>query len=223
MKFCVMIPTYNRAKCLAKLVARLKKLDPTCHIIVIDDGSNDAIDRRHIDKLVRNNANLGKKQWFITVNKLWQESLPVNADFYIMLPDDALPKNNFFTDALKHWKLIRDPEKIALHLANNGRKRNWTGFDRQHYTKDLYLTQTTEFSFMCLPEFITYRIHGISKARWEKNPLLGSGVGNLLNTHWVNKGRTIYGVKKSLITSNKSCCESKMNPIARKKDPWILK
>ena len=121
------------------------------------------------------------------------------------------------------WKSIGGPVKIALHLANNNREKNWTNFPRREYSSEIFLTQTTEFSFICKRDFISYTIPEIPLNTWDKNPLLGSGVGPRLNRYWVKKGRKIYGVKKSLIKINLDCQESVMNPKERKKNPWIIK
>ena len=220
--FCVMITTYNRKKCIEKLTRSLKEIYD-CKIIVIDDCSEDSIDTSNIDTYIKLSINNGKKGWWKTVNLLWDKAMSYNCKYYIMMPDDALPNENMFDEAVRLWDSINDPLKIAMHLANNDRKRNWTGYNRTHYNDEIFKTQTTEFSFICKKDFIRYIIPPISPYRWSKNKLLGSGVGDKLNRYWVSKNRNIYGVKKSLVKMNLDCQESVMNPEERKNNPWILK
>lgn len=222
MKICVMITTYNRANGIYKLTKALKK-QTNCTIVVVDDGSKEKVNTKYIDIYEKSPYNYGKRKWYKTVNILWSKALATKADLYIMMVDDSLPVEGFFDKVIKLWNSIDDDNKIALHLANNNRKRNWTDFDRVSFNKDLFLTQTTETTFVSTPEFISYTIPKVSPKRWLKNRHLGSGVFPLINRHWVGKGRNIYGVKKSLVKANPECKESKMNPEERKKNPWILK
>lgn len=218
-----MITTYNRPKGIYKLTKALKKQNPYCTIVVVDDATKKPINKKYIDVYEKNKYNNGRQKWYKTVNILWYNALKTNCDLYIMLVDDALPNDNFFRDTLKAWRSIKDNNKIAMHLANNGRIRNWTGFDRVSYNKHVYLTQTTETSFIGTAEFISRVTPPIPKSRWVENPALGSGVFNLLNKYWIKRGKNIYGVKKSLIHANPECEESVMNYKERIKNPWILK
>lgn len=215
----VMITTYKRPDCLYALTKQLKTLRPDVRIIVIDDFSNESIDTEFIDVLLINEVNNGRRRYWETVNRLWDIAIKYPSKYYISLVDDLMPKKNFF-DCIGMFERISDSKKIAMHLANNGRVKNWTNFNRRDYNNEVYLTQTTEQSFICLPEFITYRIPKISPRRWEKNPLAGSGVGSSMNNYWVNQNRTIFGVKKSLIRRNNKCSESLMNPEERKINKW---
>lgn len=219
---CVGITTFQRPRCLERLTKRLKELNTECKIVVISDEPDYTFNDENIDLLLLNSVNLGKKGWWHTVNSLWSAALSLNCDYYIQLVDDALPNDNFFEDALRLWDSIKDPKKIAMHLANNGREQNWTRFKRVSYNDELYFTQTTEMSFFCLPEFIQYRIPRIDPAIWIRNPLFGSGVGPALNGHWIKMGRRIYGVKRSLIHKNPDADESQMNKKERKRNPWKL-
>lgn len=220
--FCIMITTYNRKKCVEKLTRNLKKMG-NCKIVVIDDASTQDIDTSNIDDYTKLNTNNGKKGWWKTVNLLWGKAALYNCKYYIMLPDDALPNEDMFNEAIRLWESIKDPSKIAMHLANNNREKNWTNYSRTNYNSEIFKTQTTEFSFICKKEFIRYIIPPINPYRWRKNKLLGSGVGDSLNKYWVSKKKNIYGVKKSMISKNKDCPHSLMNPEARKKNPWIIK
>jgi hypothetical protein len=77
---------------------------------------------------------------------------------------------------------------------------------------------------MCQREFIATPLQPVPATLWDKNPLLGSGVGQQLNKYWVDKGRTIYGVKDSAIIRSGLVAEheSVMNVEERKKNPWII-
>jgi hypothetical protein len=189
--------------------------------VVVDDASTERPDTTYIDHYYRFTHNQGKKQWFNVVNRLWRMSKTTKADYYIQTVDDALPNKNFFTDAIRLFESIDDIDKIAMHLANNGRKRNWTNFDRVDYSDEVYLTQTTESSFISKHEFISRSVR-INPERWRSNENLGSGVFARLCKYWVGKGRKIYGVKKSLLRANDKADTSMMNPEERIKNPWKL-
>lgn len=223
-RFCVMITTYNRVEPFYQLTKRLKELNPNCRIVAVDDCSEIKPDVKYVDVFHRNSKNQGKQGWYKTVNKLWSMALDENADYYVMIPDDSFPKDNFFHKALETWGSISDTDKIALHVSNNNRESNWTGFTREDYNNLVYKTQTTEMDFMCLPEFITLKLKGMNPKKWEENPNLGSGVGQELNRHWVKQGKTIYGVKNGLLIRSGlvNDDESVMNVEERKKNPWIL-
>lgn len=220
--FCIMITTYNRKKCIEKLTNNLKKMG-SCKIVVIDDASNQDIDTCNIDNYTKLNTNNGKMSWWKTVNLLWEKAVLYNCKYYVMLPDDALPNKDMFNEAIRLWESIKDSSKIAMHLANNNRTKNWTNVYRSDYNEELYKTQTTEFSFLCTREFIRYIIPPVKRARWNKNKSLGSGVGESLNRYWVKNNKNIYGVKSSLIHINCNCPDSVMNYEERKKNPWIIK
>lgn len=221
-QICILIPTYNRPKCIIHLVRRLRELKPNILIAVVDDGSSQSFSHENINLFYKFKSNNGKKKWCNVVNKLFELGLSTNSQHFIFMPDDALPNADFFSRAFRIWNEIEDSKKIALHLANNGRKRNWTNFERVDYNEDVFLSQTTEFSFLCTREFITVRIPQQSPVRWIKNPLLGSGVGDKLNRHWIGKQKNIYGVKKSLIHANLDSSESEMNKEERKLNKWKL-
>jgi GR25 family glycosyltransferase involved in LPS biosynthesis len=201
----------------------LKEIDPNCRIVVVDDATDSKVETRYMDDYIRLDKNNGKEGWWKTINLLWSKALEKNHKYYIMIPDDALPKRNFFNEAERLWNSINDTNKIAMHLANNNRDRNWTNFKRQDFSSELYLTQTTEFSFICDGTFIQYIIPPVPKSEWSKNPLKSSGVGPRLNKYWIKSGKNIYGVKSSLIYQNYLCTESIMNPLERKLNPWIFK
>lgn len=220
MKITVIITTYRRPKQLEQLTEALKAQKPDVKIAVISDEPEIEFSTENIDVLLSNKYNLGKRGYWRTVNSLWAHAIKTKADYYVQMVDDSLPKDDFFEEMFKIWDSIDDNQKVAMHIANNGREENWTRFKRRSYNEDLYLTQTTEMSFLCLPEFIEYRIPPVSHKRWKRDPLAGSGVGPALNNHWVRKRLNIYGVKRSLIKKNET--ESLMNPQERKKNPWIL-
>jgi glycosyltransferase involved in cell wall biosynthesis len=218
----VMITTYNRNDCILELTRELKRLKPDCTIVVVDDCSDEPIDTTYIDRFFRFPENNGKRKWWLTCRKLWRMGTTTNSDLLIQMVDDCLPNEDFFEEAVRLWKSIEDRKKIALHLANNNRKRNWTNFDRVDHSDELYLTQTTETTCIAYPDFFrqTIKVH---ESRWKDNPKLGSGVFARLCQNWFNRGFTIYGVKKSLIRINPKADESQMNKDERKINKWIVK
>jgi len=222
MKFCVMITTYNRRQCLYELTKELKRQEPDCYIIVIDDASDEDPNNEYIDKILYNKENLAKYGYWKTINKLWSIARKISAEYYIQMVDDTIPLQRFFDKVELMWDSIDDDNKVALHLANNGREKNWTGYNRTSYNKDIYLTQTTETTLIGTSRFLQYTVPEISKDRWKNNPLLGSGVFASISNYWYGLGNNIYGVKRSLITNNNKCSESLMNPEARQKHGWKI-
>jgi hypothetical protein len=222
MRIPILIPTYNRSKCVFRLTQRIKALNPNCITIVVDDGTRNKIDREFIDCYYKFDQNNGREGFYRVMNKLNEFARCYDAPYYYIMPDDVLPNPDFFTRSMELWDQIQDPNVIALHLANNDRQQNWTRFVRQDYNTDLYLTQTTELTCLVKRDWIDYIFKAKDPKRWVTNPLLGSGVGADVNLHFVGLNKTIYGVKKSLITKNEMCPESLMNPEARKQHGWKL-
>ena len=211
------ITTYNRNECLYQLIDAL----PPCHIVVVDDHSPIPVEHPRINNLYRNSKNNGRNEWYKTVNKLFSMMMDKRANYYYMIPDDAVPIDGYFEESQRIWLDIKDKRKVSLHLTNNGREQNWTNFKRRDYNEDAFLSQTTEFHFMCQRMFLRYKIPKVNPNRWKENPLAGSGVGEGLNRFWVHRRHcNIYGVKHSLIKKSTICTESMMNPQARKLHGW---
>jgi len=215
------ITHYKRSNCLYELTKKIKQLNENAYIVVIDDFSEQEIDTSYIDHIIYNTENLGKKGFWMTVNKLWFFCRRHNPKYYISLVDDLIPNDNFF-ECIDIFERIEHGQKIAMDLGNYGREYNWTNFKRQDYNSETFLTQGTEQAFISKSEFIEYTIPRIGSGRWRKNELLGSGVGAAMNKYWVRQGKTIFGVKKSMFKHNKKCEQSMMNPIERKLNPWKI-
>ncbi|MBN2279159.1 MAG: glycosyltransferase family 2 protein [Candidatus Marinimicrobia bacterium] len=59
-QYCVIVPVYNDHQKLSSLVGQIRNLFPSLMIILVDDGSEDKVDRIEDTILLRHEKNLGK-------------------------------------------------------------------------------------------------------------------------------------------------------------------
>lgn len=202
-----LITTYNRQSSLRNLVAKLSG-----DIYIVDDGSTPPVDVR---ANVHYQENKGKRGYYQTVTQLWNMVRGKHYDYYIMLPDDFMPVENYLNMALKMWINIHDPKKICLNLfteKSRYMKPCWTNFTTVEY--DCYLhTQWVDMCFLCESEFFECLNYKVEKSLrdWDKYPELGSGVGSWISRTLDRQGYTMYQVKNSLFTVQPDGYISKMN------------
>jgi len=210
MKLAFLITTYNRPESLMNLINEIKDLGD---IYVVDDGSDEKLNLSGINYLYKEND--GKKGFYKTVTALWNMVRDKDYDYYFNLQDDGLPVKNFAYKAIRDYINIMDGRKIALNLfreqSRDGRVC-WTGFpplDCGHVIQ----TQWLDMWFMCERKFyevINWEVPE-QKRDWESNPDLGSGVGSYISRYMNRRGYSIYLVKKSLLFSQESAYQSRMN------------
>lgn len=216
------IATYNRNNLLERLLNQIDRASKNYNVslIILDDGSPKPVKLgsmqfNNIDhlNLYRSNKNHGKKEYWITVNFIFDKMSTINADYYYYFGDDAEIEINFFDNSIDKWNSIKDNRKISLNLINDSREECWTNFKR--IPKEIggysfFLSQWLDMQIMFDSELLKYRVKAIDKSRWRRDNKLSSGVGRQLSRRFYEKGYHMYQVKKSLIKH--SYTKSVMNP-----------
>ena len=203
-----LITTYDRYNSLLKLYNRIKSEGD---VYILDDGSIKPVDFG----IVRRQDHLGKPGYYQTVTNLWEMIAGKSYDYYIMLPDDFYPVDNFVNIAISTWNNIQETDKICLNLfteKSRYMKPCWNYYmpvDMGGYIR----AQWVDMCFFCEVDF--FKAMGYKTDRtfrdWEVNPELGSGVGSYISRRLHNEGYGMYQVKNSLFTVQKAGLKSKMN------------
>lgn len=226
----IAIPSYNRKDFLIRLVNQLDLAAKGFNIslFIFDDGSdipvnNDFFTIKNISKIeITRYQNHGKKRYWSLVNKIFDCLSMHNADYNFYLGDDLEVGLSFFWDAIKQWELIEDEKKIALNLLRDARIKSWTNFDRVERNfsgSSIFQTQWVDMIMIFDRKLLLQRLEEIPLTRWDKKPLLSSGVGQQLSSKLNQIGYTMYQVKKSLVVHGNH--SSEMNPEERILNPLL--
>ena len=187
-----LITTYQRKESCQRLVDSLHGLGK---IIVVKDGHSYSIAGCDV---FHEQDHRGKLGYWETVNTLF--SLRGQADYYIMLPDDFLPKPNMINESLRIWDSIKDDAKICLNLyADRIGKPCWT---RYPPVKLLYCykTQWVDMCFFCKEEFfVLLREMPPTYISRRSSSRMSSGVGRYISNYYNEMGLGLYQVKESLV------------------------
>ena len=218
-KVLINITSYNRPDMLKNLINQLDGYD----IIVWDDASDNfkptlLHDKFNILGTVIFLENYGKKKAWVKWINIFKDIKDdyYNYDYFIFLPDDFTLCDDFVNKAINLWDSIEDDKKISLSFSNPNRclKPNFTGVEPVD-KGNVILTQWNDLAFICGKEFIDkVIIDPINPKRWDKNPLLSSGVGSRISNYFYNKGYNQYNVKENMC-SHIGNEDSKMNPEER--------
>jgi|GEM_PF-4600002 len=220
-KVLINITSYNRPDMLKNLIKQLDGYE----VFVLDDNSPnpqflyDLLNNTNKMGLCRFSKNHGKKEAYLKFTKIFNQ-LKRDAitfyDYFIFLPDDFTLCDDFVNKAINLWDSIEDDKKISLSFSNPNRclKPNFTGVEPVD-KGNVILTQWNDLAFICGKEFIDkVIIDPINPKRWDKNPLLSSGVGSRISNYFYNKGYNQYNVKENMC-SHIGNEDSKMNPEER--------
>jgi glycosyltransferase involved in cell wall biosynthesis len=221
---CVAFPTFNRQLLMEQLLNQidLAAKNYNLEILIFDDGSTTpvSVDWSRFENVNRGyifrNNNHGKAKYWKLVNQIFNEMKRINADYYYYLGDDLQINDDFFEKSINIWDNIYDPAKVSLNLLNDGREECWTKFRRIkkiHNGLEVYLSQWLDMIMLVSPVVLSYHIDMIPLSRWEKNPLLSSGVGSQLSTRLLSDGFNMYQACSSLVFHGTH--ESQMNPEER--------
>lgn len=192
MTITFLITTYNRQKSCQRLVDSLQGLGD---IVVVSDGCDYNITgcTQYKQRIHR-----GKAGYWKTVNGLFRSR--VQADYYIMLPDDFMPAKDMVTKAIEIWEKIDDESKICLNLyADRFGQACWTGI-KPIDLGYVYQTGWVDMCFLCTEELfqVVPEVREVN-IRWDKYPWMGSGVGRNLSIDLCVKNRLMYQVKESFV------------------------
>jgi glycosyltransferase involved in cell wall biosynthesis len=226
----IAIPSYNRKELLVRLVNQLDMAAKCFNVrlMIFDDGSETPVENIFFDvknikdiEIVRY-QNHGKKRYWSLVNKIFDRLSLMGASYNFYLGDDLEVGPSFFLDAINQWELIEDEKKISLNLLRDGRIKSWTNFERVERNfsgLSVFQTQWLDMIMMFDHKLLSYRLKKIPMTRWDRNPLLSSGVGAQLSHKLNEMGYTMYQVKTSLVVHADHV--SQMNPEERILNPLV--
>ena len=206
--FVYLITTYDRYDSLINLVNSILSLSQNKKIIIVDDCSNDLryenLKNYHTDLIYyKTEENNGKKNYWKTVNLLYQKAKEIDFKYGISLPDDVslIDDFNSIIDKYKGSKIIR------LFTQKKVTKTNW-GYENW-----------IDCGFIAKNKFFIDLNFEINPIILIENYKVSSGVGkqltqrlNKLNYEVLNLGSLV----KHLGNEN-----SKMHPKLRLEQPLI--
>ncbi len=225
----IVVVTYNRPRHCLRLLQDLV-VEAASHdisVTVCDDASTE--DYGDVRELVEAHGwtykraphNHGKKRFWQWVRQIYAGIRSVEKPYIVLLPDDVRTCSNFLARAVGVWRAIGDDKKVALTLQADSRldKSNWTGV-RPERRGDAWHTGWVDGAILCTDEYfkaLGYSCPAVPASRWAQNPLLGSGVGQVISNDLHQKGMSMWCTHKSLLVH--VAIDSQMNPEERAKNP----
>lgn len=214
------INTCFRYKDIIRLLHQIKSQSGSYKTVVnlFNDGTPDwmskhihrCIDELQSEQFVINYAEFPEphtkyRYWQLVNDNFEAISNDLDFDYYFMLPDDAVLCDDFIDKAISKYESIDDDKLICLNTFTDtlrkGRK-SWASIDHNPVQKgDVWHTGWVDMEFICKREFfevLEYKIKEITVARWQRNPKLGSGVGEQISKRIERSGYHIYQVDDSL-------------------------
>lgn len=142
---------------------------------------------------------------------------PVNASFYLFLPDDDRLSNNFFENVRNHWFAISDLRKLTLMLHVEETRENvpvWTDLRPRSVGNNLTRIGWVESgNFVATSDFLQFfnwSFPNIPIRRWIDNPPISSGVGATMSALIHDAHHRMYRTDYSLV-AHIGVTSSKMN------------
>lgn len=215
-KVVTIIPSFNRYENLVKILNQLStenSLEKN-RIIVIDDCSSD--ERYHKlktlypnVKFLKNKKNNGKKEYWVTVNRLFKQLKKYNFEYVLQLDDDFELCTNIVDRLLEIAN--NNPKNVAYYFVRNqsssDRKGRW-GFSN-------YVDGGAFYKRSAL-ESLNFKINSIPKSRWKVNPKLSSGVWQQVTVRLHSKFKNPITKTKHSLVEHIGYNSSKMNPFRNK-------
>lgn len=230
----IAIKTFNRPRqvmgLLRDIQEELRSFEGVGQVLIYDDASTEDYSEvqrfahAHGFRYTRADQNHGKQRHWEWMSRVYQDLKGLPADYYFSLPDDIRLAPGAITEAIRLWHTIEDPQKVSLSLAvisNRAEVPCWTGIMPTHKGE---VVHTGWVDGMCLfnrtyLEALNYQVPPIGAQRWRRDPLLGSGVGQVTSQLLVRKDLHMYRVPRSLVRDQFG--PSVMNLQARLRDPVV--
>lgn len=215
----LIITTYNRPDLLGNLLEQIAEQKPRNTVIHIH---NDGSVMNYFDVINKYKSKLeiryffhdhhGKEKYWRLINKVFKSR--AKAKYYIMLPDDDMIKDNFFSTLINKWEGIIHPKKACLMPSIN-KERKWMPCFTPVIPKkegDVYNSGFVDMRFIAERYFFinTGRLEAPESDRWEKDSTLGSGVGSQISNILYDKGYQMYISEEDL--TFQAPHKSEMNP-----------
>jgi hypothetical protein len=176
-------------------------------VYVFNDGGDYTIEGA-VNK--QNPQRLGKAGYWNTVNALF--SMRGNHKYYIMLPDDFMPRPEIVIESLRLWSEIKDPRKICMSLAEPRTIPCWTGFmPVEKY--GVIQSQWVDMCFLCEESFFSIlgRIPPLIRTTNGYVRRGSSGIGAYISRFFHKRKYNMYQVKESLVEIQAEHYKSQMN------------
>lgn len=210
------ITSYNREAELKNIINQLEGFD----LKVWDDCSDFKIEYTHVwdnkQTYYQYQNNFSKKRAWAKFENIFDELKKTDYDYYIFMPEDVELCEGFVNKSIELWDSIDDSNKISLSFQDDKRVETSCFTCKDPVDKgNVILTQWNDLFFICSKTFLDkVEITEVPIDRWDKNPLLSSGVGSMISHQMVDKGLNMYHSKESMAKHIGS--ESKMNFSERK-------
>ncbi|MFB4317353.1 FkbM family methyltransferase [Actinomadura sp. 21ATH] len=181
-------------------------------------------------RLRRAPANHGKRrwwQWWNTILADLRSDLETARDDgpILVLQDDVRLCHGFAERALRLFAGIDDPAKATLHLHLTAERSalgasGWTAVRAVEFGDVVRSGWVDMSAFLAHPRLFAalgWRLDPVPAARWDRDDLLSSGVGEQISRRAHAVGLGMYQVRRSLAVHDES--RSRMNPSARVRQP----
>lgn len=242
MNISISITTYNRPAGLKNLLSYLSmQKDPlkdlNLNILIIDDCSTEDYSdcfndiknsEMKIDYRVTD-YNHGKQRHWMIMNEIFHWYHGQKFDYALHIQDDIEIGHDFLLSMIKTFQRIPHPGKVCLNFVydkERASRANWTPAKPEPiYIGDdkLYKTGWVDCNFFANRYFfesLGWKIKPISLIRWERNPLLSSGVGKQISNRLFYRKAGMFQVSEKIVVHGNY--ESVMNPEERKINPLTL-
>lgn len=227
--FLILITTYKREHMFCDLLRSINKEKGKYKIkvIAVNDGSNYNLNFIPAYDFIyfKNPENFGKKGYWKTINFLYKKASLEKYKYVIQLPDDVLLCPDFFSKVSAHFESIRSRKKSALNILldeNRAGTSQWTNKPIKSF-KNEWSTGWIDMCFISenILHSLDFYIHPIDSKRWDRNKLLGSGVGAQISKRIVDLKLELFQTKINYVFHGNH--NSVMNYDARKIYPLIAK
>ena len=220
MKTLIAITTFNRRESLCSLVASLLQYDGI-EIAIFDDCSDWNVKRlakKGLVNVIVAPEHRGKEGFWMTFNDIFAYFKDRNADYYMILPDDVEPCENFIEEAINAYKNAKcicispllTNRSIAPGISRWGKKK----IERR---EDYYITHYFDCCTVCKRDFFEALNWYLVAIVPSTNPFRSSGVGRQITMRLQEQGKRMCHVHRTLLTITEK--ESMLNPEERKRTP----
>lgn len=212
----IIISSYNRYDNLIYLINQIINTETqyTYKIIVLDDGSETAIDlSEYPDIILMNNENnYGKYLYWKSMTKLFNESSKFLSHCVIQIDDDFILTNNFLNKVIPLFFAMKKENNkyvaIKCHLSDAENDSNRWGYNGNWIDGGgLY---DSDFINIINTESLS-----ISSNRWKFNPKFGSGVWQKISGY-INTNKLLIYCPEVSYMKHAGNENSMMNPEERK-------
>ena len=212
MKILILITTYKRPEMLKRLLSHIdaQETDHEVTVKVFEDPRGGKANYQHL------------------INEVFEFVKSAGEfDYYIQLPDDVELSHGFVNITVSAFDAVNTTINTGCLsiMLDEGRigKPCWTKFQPEiinHFAYKIHKTQWVDMIYICKRQFfeaINYKIDPIHPERWQRDPLLSSGVGEQISKRLHGRGVDMYHLISSIAQHGDH--ESVMNTEERRRTP----